>query len=251
MRYFLTVIILVLVFFSSHAWGQAVGFGCLGFVSGYGGYSYQKYNPAGLNDYIGVFNELRNDSMSSPMGDFGSASGYRIGFNFFRANLEGFILTTKGFYQRLSEKQKTDINSFDGTSSAEFNLVLKNWGVGVDLGTSLTKALSWKVLDASLIYTSAEFSDTRNYPNAFTEVNKFESESWSFGYSIGTGFILEIVDEYISIEGLAGYTVFTIDKVKMDETYLTVDEQSDVVMPNFIETGGFNAVIQLNIGFPL
>ena len=117
--------------------------------------------------------------------------------------------------------------------------------------TSLSKALSWKVIDAALLYSSAVFSDTRNYPNAVTELNKYSSEASTFGYSIGTGFILELIDEYVSLEGLAGYTVFNIDKVQSNGNFLTVDERSSEPMQNFIESGGFNAVLQLNIGFPL
>jgi len=231
--------------------GQAVGFGCLGFVGGFGGYSFQRYTPTGLNDYISVYNQIRSDTLSSPMSKFGTATGYRVGLNFFRANIEGFILTTKGYYQSLSEKHSSAIETIEGSSSATFKLDMKNWGIGVDLGTSITKALSWKVIDAALMYSSAVLNDTRNYPNAVTEVNKYKSESSTFGYSIGTGFIFELIDEYVTIEGLAGYTVFSIDKVQADEKYLTVDEQSTAPMQNFIESGGFNAVLQLNIGFPL
>jgi hypothetical protein len=232
-------------------YGQAVGFGCLGFVGGFGGYSFQRYNPTGLNNYISTYNSLRNDSLSSPMGKFGSATGYRVGLNFFRANIEGFILTTKGYYQFLSEKREATLETSTGSSSADFEVEMKNWGVGVDLGTSITKALSWKVIDAALLYSSAVFSDTRNYANAVTEVNKYSSEASTFGYSIGTGFILELIDEYVSLEGLAGYTVFNIDKVQSNGNYLSVDERSSAPMNNFIESGGFNAVLQLNIGFPL
>jgi hypothetical protein len=40
--------------------------------------------------------------------------------------------------------------------------------------------------------------------------------------------------------------------VKQDNgTYLTVNESSSTEMKNFIDKGGFNAVIQLNVGFPL
>jgi hypothetical protein len=253
MRYTFAVIYCCLLFLSTpgSTYGQAVGFGCLGFVGGFGGYSFQLYNPTGLNDYISVYNQVRGDSISSPMGKFGTAKGYRVGLNFFRANIEGFILTTKGYYQSLSEKHGSSIESVAGSSSASFKLDLRNWSIGVDLGTTITKALSWKVIDAALMYSSAVLNDTRNYPNAVTEVYKYKSESSTFGYSIGTGFIYELVDEYVTVEGLAGFSAFNIDKVQSDGKYLTVNEQSTAPMQNFIESGGFNAVLQLNIGFPL
>ncbi len=231
---------------------QSFGFGCLGFVGGYGGYSYQQYNPNGLNDYIQSFNSIRTDSLNSPMAKFGKAQGYRFGINFFRANFKGFILTTKGFYQKLSEENKSSINSFDGTTSEIYELELTNWGLGIDLGTTITKGLSWKVIDAALLYNTATFTDTRNAPGPSTVIKKFDSENPTFGYTVGTGFILALVEQYISLEGVAGYTVLTINKMKAaDGTELTSSENSHSVMNNFISGGGFNAVVQLNIGFPL
>ncbi len=64
---------MLLAFTSSvlYAQSQAFGFGCLGFVSGYGGYSYQVYKPDGLNGYIAVLNDTRKDSLIFPiLGEF-------------------------------------------------------------------------------------------------------------------------------------------------------------------------------------
>ncbi len=235
---------------SLHA--QSFGFGYLGFVGYYGGYSYQIYEPEGLNGYIKEFNLIRKDSLSSPMGDFGKASGYRIGLNFFRTNLEGIILTAKGFYQSLSEKRQASIGASSGNSSTVYELKIINWGLGFDIGTSITKFLSWKVIDAALLYNFATFTQTINLPGAITDITQYKNVKPTFGYSLGTGFILDIIRNYISIEGVAGYSVFAIQKMQTGKgKKLTVNENSNVVMKNFITTGGFNAVIQLNIGFPL
>ena len=51
-------IFFLLISISSIAEAQTFGFGCLGFVGGYGGYSYQDYNAAGLNEYIRYWNSL-------------------------------------------------------------------------------------------------------------------------------------------------------------------------------------------------
>jgi hypothetical protein len=231
---------------------QSFGFGCLGFVAGYGGYSYQKYDPVGLNNYVKAFNENYNGSLSSPMGNFGIESGYRVGINFFRANLKGFILTTKGFYQYLTEKNSTAINSIEGSSNAIFELDLRNYGIGVDLGTSITNALSWKVIDAALLYNATAFTDTRNSPGPTTIVLEYNNEKYILGYNIGTGFILQIIKQYISLEGAAGYTAFSVDRMKSDTGQpMPLSENSQQTMSNFIESGGFSAVVQINIGFPL
>ncbi|MHB8579955.1 MAG: hypothetical protein ACYDA4_08840 [Ignavibacteriaceae bacterium] len=237
---------------AANANAQTFGFGCLGFVGGFGGYSYQQYNPQGLNDYIQSFNANHSDSLSSPLGKFGKAQGYRIGINFFRAEITGFILTTKGFYQNLIEKNQTSINYPGGSASIINQLELTNWGLGIDLGTSITGALSWKVIDAALLYTTASYTNTTNSPGPSSVINKYNSENPSIGYSVGTGFILDIIDQYISLEGTAGFTSFSVGKmISADGTELKVNENSNVSMKNFISNGGFNAEVQLNVGFPL
>ncbi len=246
------VLLFCFLMISANANAQTFGFGCLGLVGGYGGFSYQQYNPQGLNDYIQSFNTNHSDSLSSPMGKFGKAQGYRFGINFFRANVKGFILTTKGFYQNLTEKNQTSINSAAGNATVINQLQLTNWGLGIDLGTTITDALSWKVIDAALLYTTASFTNTTNSPGPSSVINKYNSENPSFGYSVGTGFILDIIDQYVSLEGTAGYTFFSVSKMKSaDGTELTVSQNSNVSMKNFVSNGGFNAVVQLNVGFPL
>jgi len=231
---------------------SSFGFGCLGFVGGYGGFSYQEYKPNGLNNYISTFNDKRSDSLVSPMEDFGKAQGYRVGLNFFRAKIENFVLTTKGYYQSISEKHESLERLFAGTQSTTMKLEMRNWGVGVDLGISLTRFISWKVLDGAVHFNNIIFTKTENLTGAQTNIEKYKTESTAFGYSIGTGFILEIIDEYFSIEGLAGYTKLSVDNLKTDEgVWLTENENSNIPMTNFIHSGGFNAVIQFNVGFPL
>ncbi len=235
-----------------HIQAQSFGFGCLGFVGGYAGFSFQKYNPKGLNNYVDAFNSANKDSLTSPMSKFGEAQGYRIGINFFRANIKGFILTAKGFYQYLSEKNTANIEGISGSANSVYQVEMRNWGVGLDLGTSITDILSWKVIDAALLYNSASFTNTKNSPGPITLLMKYNSENYTLGYSVGSGFILQVIDQYVSLEGVAGYAAFKIDKMKTgDGTELTVSETSNKVMSEFISSGGFNAVVQLNIGFPL
>lgn len=236
---------------------QSFGFGCLGFVGGYGGFSYQRYDPKGLNDFIIVFNEIRRDSLVSPMENFGEAQGYRVGLNFFRAKVENFVLTTKGYYQSLSEKHESLEKFAAGTRSTTMKLELRNWGFGVDLGISITKAISWKVVDGALHFNNITFTNTENLTGGQTIVSKYKTESTTLGYSVGTGFILEIIDEYLSLEGVAGYTFLSIENI-LDENGTPLlnpsqrnTQQTSAIENDFIDAGGFNAVIQLNIGFPL
>jgi hypothetical protein len=232
---------------------QTFGFGCLGFVGGYGGYSYQKFQPGLLNDYIDNFNIIYKDSLARPMDKFGRSDGYRLGLNFFRAKFKGFIITAKGFYQNLSEQHKATEYLAGGDGNTTLQLEIINWALGIDLGKQITGGLSWKVVDAAVLFNNAKFTSTQNFPNAVTIVNQYKSESTSIGYTVGTGFIFEVVDEYVSIEGVAAYTDFSIDEMKTDDGryFASKSAQDTPVSKKFIEKGGFNAVIQLNVGLPL
>lgn len=249
----LLVTALGIIFYNNVVTAQSFGFGCLGLVGGYAGYSYQVYKPSGLNDYVGSFNLLKRDSLKGPMQNFGKSSGYRVGINFFRANIRGLIVTAKGFYQDLSEESDANFSSNYGASSTDFNVDLRSWGIGFDVGTSLTNSLSWKVIDAVLLFNTAQFTNTTNLPGAQTIIETYKSDKQVLGYTFGTGFILSIIGSYVSLEGSAGYTYLKIDNIKKDDgTYLPANESpSASAMNNFIDGGGFNAVIQLNIGFPL
>ncbi len=242
----------LLLLWQSNLSAQTFGFGCLGFVGGYGGYTYQKYQPGTLNEYIDQFNLLYNDSLSAPAQKFGKADGYRVGLNFFRARIKWFIITAKGFYQNLSEEHDANAHLAEGESNTTLDLEIRNWALGIDLGTEITSILSWKVVDAAVLFNNATFTTTQNMPNAVTIVEQYKSVSTSIGYSVGTGFILELIGEYVSLEGVAAYTQFNIDKMKTDDGKYFAD-----VQPNsdnkkkFIEKGGFNAVVQINVGLPL
>ena len=87
---------------------------------------------------------------------------------------------------------------------------------------------------------------------AQTIIKKYKTKSTNLGYSVGTGFIIDLIEDYISIEGLAAYTQISVDDLQMDDgTLLAEDETTAQPMTNFVSVGGFNAVVQLNVGFPL
>ena len=91
-----------------------------------------------------------------------------------------------------------------------------------------------------------ETTDLRGEP---TIVNKYKSDSGVIGYSVGTGIIVAILKDYISIEGLAGYTHLVIDNAYDNNGKPLLNPSSNY--DKFIDSGGFTAVIQLNVGFPL
>jgi len=162
-----------------------------------------------------------------------------------------FLFYAKGYYQSLSRTREASETLIDGNKNYTFELDLKNWAVGIDFGYAITSFLSWKIVDGSINFNNVSLTSTINSPEG-TEVSKYKSESGVLGYSVGTGIIISIIKDYISLEGLAGFTRIKIEKLNIEEgdPYLD-DVLSGDENNNFIESGGFTAVIQLNIGFPL
>jgi hypothetical protein len=244
-------IFFLLIIYTSTTFAQSFGFGCLGFVGGFGGYNYQQYKPNGLNQYVVNFNTSRSEYLENEMSEFNKATGYRIGVNFFRAKLSGFFITAKGFYQQSHEEHNAIVYQTAFGIDYEYDLKLKSWGFGVDLGIPLFHNLSWKIIDGSLLLNSARFTETTNSSQG-TSVVKYDNDKTEIGYSVGTGFIFDIIKNYVSIEGVASYTHISINKmVKDDGVELIYNSNTSMNSEKFINSGGFNAVVQLNLGFPL
>lgn len=237
----------LVIFCSSLSFSQSFGFGCLGLVGGYGGVTYQQYQPGLLKDYVTEFNQLKTKQLD----DFGKADGYRVGINFFRARFSGFFITAKGFYQQLEESHDAQKFNRGGFEDFNYELKFKSFGVGLDIGIPIFSRLLWKIVDGAVLVNSARMTETVNNFMG-TNVRKFDNEKTEIGYSVGSGFVLDILKNYVSLEGIVGYSFFQIggmiseDKTKF-ENLLSNPEDNKL----FIKSGGFNAAVQLNVGFPL
>lgn len=251
-NFFFTVFVLSVVLFNTNINSQTFGFGCLGFFGGYGGVVYQSYKADGLNQFVEYFNnEIRPGTLDDPLQEYYGAFGYRVGVNFFRATWEsGFILTAKGYYQSLSRTREASESLADGNTNYTFELDLKNWAVGIDFGYAITSFLSWKIIDGSINFNNVSLTNTIDSPDG-TIVNKYKSDSGVLGYSVGTGIIIFIIKDYISLEGLVGYTGLTIESLNHEEGEQFLKDFPAGNETNFIVSGGFTAVVQLNVGFPL
>jgi hypothetical protein len=236
--------------FNAKVFSQTLGFGCLGFVGGYGGIVYQKYNAEGLNNFVKYFNET--ETLNGPMEEFYGAVGYRVGINFFRATLEsGIIFSAKGYYQSLSRSREASGTLADGSNgSANYTseLDLKNWGIGFDVGYSFSSYFSWKIVDGAINFNNVTLTNTVDSPGN-SDVTKYKSDSGVIGYTVGTGIIVSIVKDYVSLEGLAGYTHLQIEDLQTDDGSSFMESVPG--NGNFIEAGGFTALLQVNVGFPL
>jgi len=228
---------------------QTLGFGCLGFVGGFGGIVYRQYNAEGLNNYVNYFNGIHASTLNEPMEEYYGAVGYRVGINFFRATLaSGIIISAKGYYQSLSRTRTASETFANGNANHTYELDLKNWGIGFDVGYSFTSYFSWKIVDGAVNFNNVSLTNTVDAPGN-SVVNKYKSEPGVFGYTVGTGIIISLLRDYISLEGLAGYTYLKIEDVLTDDGISFMDP----VPGNsyFIRSGGFTAELQVNIGFPL
>ncbi len=248
--FFAALILLI----SPKLYSQTFGFGCLGFVGGYGGFTYQQYDAEGFNEFIKQWNN--QESIHSAMEEFNSATGYRVGLNFFRATFpNNIIVTAKGYYQSLDKTNKAVLGGINTDGEYSLDIDMRNWAVGIDVGWEFTSFVSWKVIDGAIHFNNLQLTETTSTETEAI-IGKYESDGSNIGYSIGTGIIFAIIKDYISIEGLAGYTHISIDNLYNDQgtpflNLVSPTEQSTGDEGKFIASGGFTAVVQLNVGFPI
>lgn len=242
LKYFL---ILSMLFTWKVSTAQTFGFGCLGLSGFYAGYSQQEYNASGVNSFV-----LSQTVLIDPANkiEFKKLTGYRIGANIFRAKFHGLFITAKGYYQFLKQAQSLTGQGQNGTVKQNYELDMNHWGVGIDFGVSLFSLLDWKIVEGNVLFYNAEYSQEYLLNDVSSGVEKFKPDKNKIGYFVGSGLILHIIPDYVSLEGTAGFTVVQVDKM---------GGGTNIVIPlpntnqNAIEKGGFSATVQLNIGFPL
>jgi hypothetical protein len=246
-------IFFLIIIFTYQILPQSFGFGCFGFVGGYAGYSYQKYEPGYLNEQIKGFNTALSEGADQIIPEFGTAQGYRLGINILRAKFSDTFFSVKGYYEALSENQSYSYSGSESLINSELNFSLKSWNVGVDFGIPISDLLSWKIIEGVVHFNSAKLIHKPNLDDNTKEI-KYENDAPEIGYSISTGFIFSIAENFLSIEGTAGYKFFKINQMTTEDgsIFLLRPEDSRAIEEeDFIKAGGFSAVVQLNLGFPL
>lgn len=221
---------------------QTCGFGCLGLSGIYAGYSIQRYNADGLNTYIQ--NELASNELEN---EFGEGRGFRIGANIFRAKFQGYFLSAKGYYQFLKEENSYQLIAIDfGQVSRDYTLKMDHWALGVDFGFPVTSFLDWKLVEGGLNFYMIEMKHKMKTSNGNISEIKYESNQIQIGYYVGSGILIQIIEDYISLEGTASYSIFNIEELS--------DPDREKIAPAetaFLEGGNFGASVQLNLGIPL
>jgi hypothetical protein len=223
---------------------EAFGFGCLGLSGFYGGYSQQEYKADGINAFVGknYSGTLTNNIK------FEKGTGFRIGANIFRTKIsDDAFLTLKGFFQFLKEEHEISENISSGALKNKYQLSMNHWGVSVDFGFPLFSILDWKVLEGGVSFYNSDFNyQTILDDTQLTEL-KVSPDKTQIGYYIGSGLILHIVRDYISVEGTAAYSFLKIDNMG-DE--IGINSSGESSQNKALGKGGFVGTIQLNVGFP-
>ncbi len=221
---------------------QSFGFGCLGLSGIYGGYSYHFYKPTGINQLIadgienGFYEEIDNSQ-------FKKGEGFIVGANLFRASFSSTFITLKGFYQ--FNKESIELSKVHTFEKNYYELNYNYWGLGIDLGFPLGDVFSLKLVDGGAVYSDV----TLNYGTISEEVNinqnKFTENKNSLSYYLGSGLIVNVIKNYISLEISGRYHFTEIENL--------VDQNGNLLLNNnskFIEKGGIQASVQLNLGIP-
>ncbi len=223
---------------------QTCGFGCLGLSGFYAGYTIDNYDLTGLNERLNqslLFNGIQNENVN-----FTKMKGVRLGANIFRAKFHDYFITAKGFYQFSKDEFSTSNKSSDGSPLSKSNYEMNHWGLGFDFGIPLFNFLSWKILEGGVKFFKAELTNQILNENSKYEDEKYETVDVEIGYYVGTGIIIQIIENYINIEGTAVYNLMRINDLydSNGEVYLIGNSK-------IVEKGGISATIQLNIGVPL
>jgi hypothetical protein len=151
----------------------------------------------------------------------------------------------------LDKVNKATLGGANTTGEYSLDIDMRNWAVGIDVGWEFTNLVSWKIIEGAIHFNNVKLTETTDTPTEAL-ISKFENDGSNIGYSIGTGIIVAIIKDYISIEGLAGYTQMTIDDLYNDQgTAFLNPLQNSTIDQKFIESGGFTAVVQVNVGFPI
>lgn len=235
-------ILCVLIFFAAGpSMAQTCGFGCLGLSGAFGGYAIQSYETEGLNNYLNTRPGFDGSDMK-----FGDAKGFRIGGNIVRAKFDGYFLTLKGFYQFLSEEKEAQSASVRNVTDT-YSLEACYWGIAVDVGIPANDFIDIKLMDGGVSLLQTDFEERQTSQNSEISYTKYENDGSDLGYFIGSGLIVHLVSDYVTLEGTAYYSVMNVSNLIDDSGNKLLEEGS----ADAISKGGFSFIVQLNIGFPL
>jgi hypothetical protein len=240
----------ILLLFSSRIDAQQTcGFGCFGLGGIYAGYGFENFKAGGLNDYIKSVYNYNANSNESP--EFNTSKGIRLGANIFRSKHEDFFFTIKGYYHFLKEEKDIyqQINQAD--RNLKYSFKLNYWGFGVDVGHLLISFIDLKILDAAITFHTSDLSIQSGDDGTTIPQEQYNETKTGIGYSVGSGLIFNLVEDYISLEATAGFNNFSIGQMETQDGKILINPKTNQPVDKFVSSGGFFGIVQLNFGIPL
>lgn len=238
-------LILLFSLLATHLGAQTCGFGCLGFSGGYGGYTIQRYDLQGFNNYLRE--EIALEGFNVGDDTFKEGQGFRVGINLFKARFEGVYFGAKFFYQFL-EEEKSYTSITDSERKRVFNLGFDYYGIGGEIGFPIISFFDLKLIEGGVTLHNVDLKDeTYVGETVFYETN-YQSTGTQIGYYVGSGLIIHLVKNYISIEGTASYNFIDLEEVRSDNNEV-IPQPNGVI--SFGQKGGVTGTVQLNVSFPL
>jgi len=237
--------------FSMNSSAQTCGFGCLGLGGFYAGYSFQQYDPSGLNRYLDEYSQIKfYDPIPNTFDEFGTAKGFRLGANVLRTKYKSWLFSFKGFYQFLNESKTSTLITEERNYKSKLSLDLNYWGFGFDAGIFLFGFMDFKIVDAQLTFHSTKLNWTNEFEG--TTDLQYRNRKTNLGFQLGSGLIFHLAGDYISLETTAAYTQFSVSQIE-DENGRVFSYPSSENLPvdKFINKGGLTLLVQLNIGIPI
>lgn len=226
---------------------QTCGFGCLGLSGFYVGYSFENYQADGLNYQLNK--DLGDMGINNQQYNFRSGQGFRFGMNIVRARYERYFFTVKGYYQFLKEEQSVIALSPGKRSDLKSKFEMNNWALGFDFGIPLVNFMDWKIVNGSIKFFNTQLTNQVVENNNVVQEIKYTIPEITVGFSVGTGLVIHIIENYVSIEGTGLYNFTKIDYlINSDDSHHFPEEGSKVSLVN---NGGFSGIVQINIGIPL
>jgi hypothetical protein len=240
------VLLGILLLSANNLFAQTFGFGCLGLSGFYAGFSEYRFETPALNEFASPTIVIGNQTFSEKI-KFGMPSGYRVGANIFRAKWDRFFISAKGFYQFLREENILTMPAGNDEFTFNYELNMNHWGVGIDFGVPLFWILDWKIIEGNVAFYKVEFNKQLFTGTKLIEETKFTTDKIKVGYFLGTGLILHIVPDYISLEGTLGFNLLELENLESENGSIIPITNSSKKM---FEKGIWSATVQLNVGVP-
>ena len=246
MKKIFTFLLAIMIFFtfsvSLKAQDQCCGLGSIFqsmVQSGiFGGYGIQQFSAEGLNYLI-----HETEGLEQNFNDFGTAYGWRVGANILGFRSKDLMTSLKFYYQSMRERQEAN-GTFEGEQATQqLTVDINSWNIGMSLSYILDPNFDLRIFDAYITWTNVKFTNEINSSNAPPK-DKYTTPDTQIGFTGDAGIVWYPLPPYLSIEVLAGYSLFSAENLEL-ENGGTLTTNGD-----FVDSGGFFAVAVLTVGIP-